>query len=81
MLVAQLQIRQQLSLMDRTDGVQSLDFHDYTTLHQNVQPESKIKPHSVVNHWNGHLHGSTKSSLIQFMHEASQIDALQKSGT
>ena len=55
--------------------------NDYTILHDNVQPKPEINPYSVVDHRQRHLHGGAKSSLMQFMHQTSQVNALQKSGT
>jgi hypothetical protein len=54
--------------MDGRNGVHSFDFHDYTTFHENVQPEPEIKPQPTVDHRQWQLHGSAKSCLVQFMH-------------
>jgi hypothetical protein len=72
MLVAQFKVGEKLDLVDGRNGVHSLDFHDFTILHENVQPESEIKPYSIVDHRQRHLHGGAKSSLIQFMHQTSR---------
>jgi hypothetical protein len=66
--------------MDGRDRVHSFGFHDYTTLHENVQPEPEIKPYSIVDHRQRHLHSTTQSSVVQLMHQTSQIHALQEAG-
>src|ERR1035437_8707611 len=55
-----------------------LDFHDYKVFHEYVQPESEIEPNAVADHWKGQLHGGGKSSLMQCVHQRSQIHAFQK---
>jgi hypothetical protein len=36
--------------MDGTDCVDRLDFHDDKIFHQNIQPESEIEAHFVIDH-------------------------------
>jgi hypothetical protein len=50
MLVTELEVGEELSLVDGRNKVHGFDFNDYATFHENVQPESKVEPYAVVDH-------------------------------
>ena len=66
-----------LCQVNRRNSVHRLDFDHHSILHKNVQPETQINPLAVVVHRKRKLRGSPKSTLSQFVDQASLINALQ----
>lgn len=72
----ELEVRQQLSLMNRQNPIHHLKLDDYTALDQQIHPESRIQSKSIVDYRKRELLAYVQSALPQLMDEADLIDAL-----
>ena len=58
-----------------------LEFHDYTTINEHVDPVTDVELHSSVLHWQHQLDFDSASAPAKFVCKACLIGTFQKAGT
>jgi hypothetical protein len=75
---AEAEIRQKLSLMDRVDAIYALDLNNHQIFDEQINAITEFQFLSLVDHGQTNLSGHVKSSLAEFVRQASLVSTLQQ---
>jgi hypothetical protein len=74
----QLQVREELSLMDRRDAIYRLESNDHQILHEQINAIAELELHTVVDHREADLRVGAVAGLAEFVLESGSVGALQQ---
>jgi len=74
----QLQVRKDLSLMDRGDRVHGLEFNNDEVLDEQIDPVSEVQPYAIVVNRQTDLSFRSKTRLFQFVLKASEVGVFKQ---